>query len=198
MVRGRRGRPTRPEKYTILVVTKGAVTEMEYLNELARRANRKDPGIYVKVKHIPGAPTTVVAKLQSPQGDVSGYQEVWVVVDEDDNDLDPFLQECARLSRLGKPLWVAVVSRPCFETWLVAHYEDVRKYTNQDGAKAHLGKITGRGSSAKALPDGFPYDAMSEAVTRCRLPGSGLEPQNSLPPTPGSAMPHLIERLGLY
>lgn len=196
MVRGRRRGATRLEKYPILIVTNGAVTETEYLNELARRANRSDPAIHVKVKHIAGVPDTALRKLQSPQGDVSDYREVWVVVDEDDNDLGPLVQKCAKLSRRGKTKWVAVASRPCFEAWLVAHYEQVRKYTNQDGAKSHFAKITVRSPNDKELPDDFPYEAMSDAATRCRLSGSDLEPQNALPPNPGSGMPHLLKRLG--
>ncbi len=175
-------------------MTNGETTEIQYLNELARRAYRNDQSLAIKVKLVKGSPSTVVKKLTSPHGDTSDYDEVWIVVDEDDFDVGPLMDACRRNSASK---WVAVVSRPSFETWLVAHYEMVGKHMHQRDAKRQLAKITGRSEDEKELPAGFPVENWEDAARQCRLAGRQEEALNTLPAKPGSGMPHLLRRLGL-
>lgn len=194
MSRPRRKQVARPSKTTILIVTNGEITELQYLNRIAARARRLDKSLEIKVKAIPGAPLTVVRKLESPQGDVSGYDEVWIVVDEDDFDAGAFLDAC---NRHRSSHWVPIINRPCFETWLVAHYEPVSRHVSQEDAKAQLARITNRRPNEKDLPADFPFDAVGLAVRQCRLSGAEEEATGVLPPKPGSGMGHLLRRLGV-
>ena len=198
--RKRRRRSSRTEKTSILVVTNGALTEKIYLDEIKQRA--VDAGAEelknasVKVHFINGETDTLLKKLSSPHGDTSSYDEVWIVVDEDGHEREPFLRDCARRGT-KKQNWHGIVSRPCFEVWLVAHYEQVRRYPDQKAAQAHYRRLIPDTVGEKELPSDFPYDAVADAVPRSHLKGEAQPPLDELPPTPGTGMPHLVRRLGL-
>lgn len=195
--RGRSRRPARLARRTILLVTNGEVTEKRYLDELKQRAPARELGLAITVKVVPGEPPSVLKKLASPRGDTSSFDEVWFVFDEDGHDRRDIYVECARRSG-RRQKWYAIVSRPCFEVWLIAHYEQVRSYAEQAKAQAHLRSLIGRNVPAKQLPQNFPFEEAVAAVDRSRLPGADEEISvEALPPSPGSGMPHLLRRLGL-
>lgn len=201
MADARRSRRTpRREKHSILIVTNGAVTEQLYLNEIKRRALRtqrsRDENFSIKVHFVNGETDSIIRKLRSPHGNTQGYDEVWIVVDEDGADRESFLRKCREASSRNQP-WAGVVSRPCFEVWLIAHYEQVQRYSDQEDAQRHFRRLTPPGLGTKELPEDFPYSAVAAAAERSHLPGAELPGTGSLPPSPGSAMPLLIERLGL-
>ena len=186
MARRQRSRKTRQPRQTILLVTNGRVTEYMYLKELGKRAQ-----LSIKVKMINGEPETLVRELQNPRGDTSGYSEVWIVVDEDGMDRSGFLAACQEASSSKQP-WYGIVSRPCFEVWLIAHYEQVHRYSSQQDAQRHFQRIAN--TATKELPQDFPYNEAVAAIERCHLPGIDENPVNELPPSPGTAMPHLVRR----
>lgn len=192
----RRSKRKRPLRRAVLVVTNGTRTENEYLSALKQFVDRSR--VAVKVMALNESPTVMLKKLRGRDSDLRDYSEVFLVVDEDGEDRTDFIRQCARLSSgqpTNGPTWTAVVTRPCFETWLVAHYENVRRYTDQDGAQKHFRAVSG--AVGKSLPPGFPTEAFVDAATRCHLPGDHLGDPNTLPPVPGSAMPHLLRALGL-
>lgn len=198
--RRRRRRASRTEKKSILLVTNGALTEKIYLEELKRRALRteraKEENFAVKVTFINGETDTLIKKLSSPHGDTESYDEVWLVVDEDGHERTAFLGDCTRRTT-KKQGWFGVVSRPCFEVWLIAHYEQVRRYANQQAAQEHYRRLIPDGLGEKEIPSDFPYEALEQAVSRSHLNGTPQPPLKDLPPVPGTGMPHLIRRLGL-
>lgn len=175
-----------------MLATNGKNTEQEYLSELKSRLS--GPGVTIKVDFTNGSPENMFRKLRSPYGDASGYDEVWLVVDEDGTHLEKFLSHCRQASKKHQQ-WIGVVSRPCFEVWLVAHYEQVRKYMDQSGAKAHFHRLEPYCAESKSLPASFPYDQIDEAMARCQLPGSSPAGHNEMPPTPGTGMPLLVRSL---
>ena len=151
----RKRRSQRVERRTVLLATNGRVTEDAYLRQLCRRVNHD--GISAKVKVIKGDPLTVVKQLGGPRSDLSDYKEVWIVVDHDGRDRHDFLAACRRLSSRQTAVH-GVVSVPCFEVWLNAHYAPVKNYQNQADAQAHYRELTGLSSKdAKMLPDDFPW-----------------------------------------
>jgi hypothetical protein len=93
--------------------------------------------------------------------------------------------------------WHPVVSRPCFEVWLVAHDEPVHRYVDQADAQRHYRKLVPAGTPEKAIPKTFPYGDVADAVSRCHLPEARQARVDELPPTPGTGMPHLVKALGL-
>ena len=195
MTRRRRG-VTRPAKTPILIVTNGRQTEHSYLLEIKRRASADLSGLAITVQFLNGSPRSVVSQLQRPKSDVGAYAEVWIVVDEDGEDLKELVSAVERLST-RRQSWHLIVSRPCFEVWLTAHVEPVRKYATQKEAQEHFLSTAGDRRMPKVLPERFPFDRIDEASIRSRLAGVDLPPLGELPPSPGSAMVHLLRRLGL-
>ncbi|MGP5048358.1 RloB family protein [Glutamicibacter ardleyensis] len=185
----------RTAKTTILLVTNGKNTEAEYIAELSKIANQTQ-GLSVKKQFINGEPKSVLKKLCSPMGDTSGYDEIWILVDEDGHDRVPFIQDCLDQTTNSQK-WYPVVSAPCFEVWLVAHYERVRNYTHQTDAQGHFRKLISDSTPSKSLPQDFPFPEMNKAIDRCQLNGVTLHSINELPSRPGTSMPHLIKRLNL-
>ena len=191
----RKQRSQRVVRRTVLLVTNGRVTEDAYLRQLCRRVNHD--GISAKVKVIKGDPLTVVKQLGGPRSDLSEYEEVWIVVDHDGQDRHDFLAKCRRLSS-KRTVVHGVVSVPCFEVWLNAHYAPVKNYQNQADAQTHYRELTGLSSKdAKMLPDDFPWDRGGQAAARCHLPTDSLPETDTQGPCPSTTMPHLLCSLGL-
>ena len=191
----RKRRSQRAELCTVLFVTNGRVTENAYLQQLCRRVDRDR--VSAKVKVINGDPLTVVKELSGPRSNLGDYREVWIVVDHDGRDRHDFLAKCRRLSS-KRTVVHGVVSVPCFEVWLNAHYAPVKNYQNQADAQAHYRELTGLSSkNAKTLPDDFPWDKVTQAATRCHLPTDSLPETDTQGPCPSTTMPHLLCSLGL-
>ena len=191
----RKPRSQRAERRTVFLVTNGEVTESAYLQKLSRRVDRERVSVNVKV--IKGDPRTVVRQLGGSHSDLSEYREVWVVVDHDGQDRHDFLAACRKLSS-KRTVVHGVVSVPCFEVWLNAHYAPVKNYRNQADAQAHYLELTGLSKkNAKALPDDFPWDGAAQAVVRCHLPTDSVPEPDTQGPCPSTTMPHLLRGLGL-
>lgn len=189
---GRAGK--RNSRRTVLLVTNGTVTEKCYLNELKKRASKAD--LSVKVEAKSGEPLSVIRKYCSPAGNPGGYDEVWFIFDEDGKDLSEAMAQLrGKDSRSQR--WVGVVSRPCFEVWLTAHYAPLRSYVDQAEAQRHYEQVAKVPRGGKALPQAFPYDAMGTACIHCSVSTDEPLAENQLPPSPGSAMPLLLRALGL-
>ena len=175
-------------------MTNGRVTEKAYLQQLCRRVDQR---VSAKVKVIDDDPLTVIKRLSGPRSDLSEYREVWVVADHDGQDRHDFLTACRGLSS-KRTVVHGVVSVPCFEVWLNAHYAPVKNYQNQAGAQAHYRELTGLSSKdAKTLPADFPWDKAKQAVTQCHLPTDSLPEPDTQGPCPSTTMPHLLSSLGL-
>ena len=191
----RRRRAQLSERRTVLLVTNGRVTENAYLQQLCQRTDRSR--MSVKVKVIDGDPLTVIKELKGPRSDLSEYEEVWIVVDHDGQDRHDFLAKCRRLSS-KRTVVHGVVSVPCFEVWLNAHYAHVKNYRNQADAQSHYLELTGLSKkNAKTLPDDFPWDKVTQAAARCHLPTDSLPETDTQGPCPSTTMPYLLRSLGL-
>lgn len=191
----RRRRAQLSERRTVLLVTNGRVTENDYLQQLRQRTDRSR--ISVKVKVIDGDPLTVIKELSGPRANLDDYREVWIVIDHDGRDRHDFLAACRRLSS-RQTVVHGVVSVPCFEVWLNAHYAPVKNYQNQADAQAHYLELTGLSKKhAKTLPDDFPWDRGSQAAARCHLPTDSLPETDTQGPCPSTTMPYLLRSLGL-
>lgn len=178
-------RPRRAERKRLLVVTEGVKTEIQYFEGMVQFF--RSTGVAVKGVRSKGVgkdPERVLqAALDFNEQDPDGFDEIWIVVDVDDHaTLDAAL---VRARRLNIPV---VVSNPCFEIWLIWHYEDCAAYQCTKDAVDRLGKF---GHTEKQIPNTFPYDAHPDAVRRAKG-GVALTEQG---PNPSSAMPHLLAAL---
>lgn len=182
-VEGRR--PRRVERSRILVVTEGVKTEVQYLEGLVQFLRSTGATIRgVRPKGVGKDPSRVVrAALDLNAQDPDGYDEVWVLVDVDEHTtLDDALLE-ARAN--GIP---AIVSNPCFEIWLIWHYEDCGAFQTSKQAAALLERY---GHTDKSVPNSFPYAMHAEASRRA----GSLVGTCQMGPNPSTAMPHLLQSL---
>ena len=125
----------RDPKRTFLVFCEGAKTEPAYLGALRRDPDVRDKAaveIQINEKSFGWAPLTLVeaaveARVRSidENGEID---EVWCIFDVEWPQNHPNLQKAVALAKDNN---VAVaVSNPCFELWLVLHFEDQSRFLN--------------------------------------------------------------------
>ena len=173
----------RSTKTTVLVVTNGEVTELCYLEWLRDKVNGPHEKYSVTVKDISGDPLRVLSKVPT-----KNYDQVWLVVDRDDHSpekMQGFIKDCQSRNI------TAVVSVPCFEVWLNAHYKRVRNYQDQKEAQQHYRQLSGVSEKdEKTIPQNFPYDNYEQACANAHLAGKYENPRpNVLDKSPATPMP---------
>ncbi|MFB9923563.1 RloB family protein [Amycolatopsis halotolerans] len=107
--------PHRQQRSLILLVCGGEETEPSYFNGMRRWF--RNPAVKVVVKGKKGDPETLVRYAARVRSE-NDYDEVWCVVDVDHF---PLPGAVASAKKLGVKL---AVSNPCFEYWLLLHFED--------------------------------------------------------------------------
>lgn len=107
--------PFRTARSQILIVCGAKRTEPDYFEGLKRA--RRNPAVKVKVLGKGIAPDQLVRYAAKLRHD---YDEVWCVVDTDEFDIAPAAKGA---QKTGVQL---AVSNPCFEHWLLLHFEDHR------------------------------------------------------------------------
>lgn len=175
MARGH-SRSARP---TFLIVTNGEVTERQYFEYFRRFV----PSL--RIKTIKGAsPKQVVEKAnkfsREAKREGAQYTKVWAVFDQDN-----YGKEIKNL-RQSRQSCVLITSIPCFEVWLIWHFEDMGGVPEtkqvQDRWEKVIGKYLAENSkreqtakARKQLPGDLPYDKWPEAHQRHnRLNGEGI------------------------
>jgi hypothetical protein len=174
--------PYREERSQVLIVCGGKVTEPAYFTGL--KSHRRNPAISVTVKDKGTSPEGVVrhaVKLRESRG----YDEVWCVVDVDQFDLDG----AVRLAR--QETVNLAVSNPCFEYWLLLHFEAcTTPLSSYSEVAAKLTKHLPRYSKAALKFRDFA-DGVDLAVGRARK--SCPEPHTELRRNPATGVWRLVE-----
>ncbi|SFS55511.1 RloB family protein [Saccharopolyspora flava] len=183
-------RPTgnRRERSRILVVTEGEQTELQYFKGLCRFLRATGVSVTgVDVKTEGRDPLSVVNRARRETrneklvGARDGFNAVWCVVDVDDHETLPEAVELAQRMKFN-----VAVSNPCFEMWLLFHFEACTRYTTRSELRAKLRKF---GVDGKSIPSGFPYkDAPLASKRAPRFDGA-------VPENPGSGVHALSDYL---
>jgi hypothetical protein len=178
MARDRRkagGRPlrrrvaTRRPRKTLLIFCEGERTEPEYLDALKRQPSVRDvAAVDLRVETGQGGSVlrtlvSMAAAASSRAIDEEGeIDEFWCVFDVEWPRNHPGLREAIEQARQnGIEL---AVSNPCFELWLILHFQDQSAWLDNDGACRLRRRIDG--SSDKGL-DAAKYLALTgDAVRR--------------------------------
>jgi hypothetical protein len=139
--KGLRRRPARlqPRK-RVLVVCEGEVTEPGYLNAI--RVQYRTPLVDVRVVGEGEDPKAVVerairlrresfAQARARKDENCRFEEVWCVVDVDEHILLPDAKQQARDNGVE-----IVVSSPCFELWILLHFQDQSAYIDRGAVQA--------------------------------------------------------------
>lgn len=82
------------------------------------------------------------------------------------------------------------ISSPCFEIWLLWHFEDRTAWIDAATLSKLLRK---RGFSGKNMPQQFPYEKYGDAMARASR-CAAVTTQHT-PPNPHSSVPNLISVL---
>jgi hypothetical protein len=166
----------------ILVICGGARTEPGYLKGL--RASRRDAAIDINVRVKARSPEQLVDYTTKIVR--ADFDEVWCVFDVDEFDIEAAVQAARRL-RIG-----LAVSNPCFELWLLRHFEECRRHlANYDAVVAKLRKY--QPNYDKMIADFADYaGGVVNAVSRAKK----LEPTGDAHTVnPSTSVWRLIERI---
>lgn len=171
---------TRSERRSVLVVTNGFRTEVDYFYAL-----RKEPWVTadkVTVKFESGEPNAVVLRAAKIRDD-NAYDEAWAICD-----VDEFATEAAVTAAAEREVELAF-SRPCFEIWLILHVsEGCPRFNNATQVGRHLKSLLTNWDKTGLRFSDFRAGVF-EAVVRARRLG---EPPDA---NPSTAVWRLIESL---
>lgn len=133
-----RKRPTRQSYDRILIVCEGSKTEPQYFEEIRQTYKLSSTNIEVVHSAYGTSPRKVTQYALDKFASTKEYDQIFVVFDRDDHAdyydaLDLIEANNGKLKNSEKnPVPVhAIASIPCFELWLLLHYEDVHCYKDR-------------------------------------------------------------------
>ncbi len=139
----RRRVASRAPKRTFLVFCEGRRTEPDYLKALKREPAVRDLAsvdIRIHEDTLGSAPLTLVkaaADARARYGqDQSEIDEVWCLFDVEWPKNHPNLKEAIALAKRSNVK--VAVSNPCFELWLLLHFQDQNAWLDTNAAKRLL------------------------------------------------------------
>jgi hypothetical protein len=150
-----RKRKSRAPYNRILIVTEGKKTEPNYFNEIIARYRLHTANIEVQPSQYGTSPLQVVeyARDLFQDGDThknvgaKTFEQVYAVFDRDDHktyfgalDLAAQLNGKLRNDEKKPVIFQAVPSVPCFELWLLLHFEEISAPIHRDEALKRLKK----------------------------------------------------------
>jgi hypothetical protein len=177
----RRSSGTRPERRTVLIVTNGERTEVDYFEAL-----KKESWVTVAkvtIKFEAGAPGAVVNRAARIRDD-NGYNEAWGVCDVDEFDVTAAIESAATQS-VGLTLSV-----PSFEVWLILHVaKSCPGFNTASQVGAYLKKLVAHWDKTR-LEFGDFRAGVFEAVAQAKRLGN--------PPkaNPSTSVWRIVESLG--
>jgi hypothetical protein len=129
----------RPPHDRVLVVCEGSKTEPNYLEEIRRKLRISSADVRVVHSSLGTEPRQVVDSAEQMFLETKAYDAVYAVFDRDDHrTYEEALSRAAALDGLlkndeGKRVpFKAVPSVPCFELWILLHFEDVHHFNHRD------------------------------------------------------------------
>lgn len=176
----RRSVATREEHRSVLIVTNGKSTEIDYFEAL-----RQEPWITahkVRAKFEPGAPDAIVRRAARIR-DENAYDEAWAVCDADEYDVQKAMSAASACDVC------LALSVPSFEVWLILHLSAGCPGFN-DAAQAgdHLKRLLSGWSKTSLRYSDFS-GGIFNAVDRAKRLGAPPEAN------PATAVWRLIESL---
>ncbi|MCC3243719.1 RloB family protein [Methylocystis sp. WRRC1] len=130
----------RPTKIKFYIYTEGANTEPEYFRHLA--SSNKGTLVGIQIVPAAGVPLTIATKACAHAKDLVRAakrdsalknDKVWAVFDQDEH---PGVREALGMCRSAGV--GTAFSNPCFELWLILHYEDFDKPDDRHQVQRYL------------------------------------------------------------
>ncbi|MGW6195905.1 RloB family protein [Kribbella sp. NPDC055110] len=139
----RRRSASRPERKTILIFCEGEASEPDYLNALKRLPEiRSNTAISLVIDPTPGLPLDLVQKAVQRRRRDAEIDECWCVFDVEWPQHHPHLERALRIAA-AEGVRVAI-SNPCFELWLILHFQDQAAFLHTHGAETISRRLDGR------------------------------------------------------
>lgn len=181
----------------VLICCEGEVTEPSYLNGLKRELRIR----LVHIEVVPGGanPKTLVdcavekkqeaaREARREKDDNLKYDEVWCVFDVDAHEHIPD----AKLKADANNIKLAF-SNPCFELWLLLHFQDQRAYIErhpvQSACRGHMPGYD------KEVPFDVVFPRYREAVDRAAALDHWQETRGCAGENPSTGIHRLTERI---
>ena len=135
-----RRRPARRDPYDrVLIVCEGTETEPHYFREVVEAYRLNTANVVVR-SGATSDPRDVVATAQEAYSDDPDYEGVYVVAD---GDVETFGQARAAVREIQRgdadglgAVLSLVASVPCFEYWLLLHFQETAKPYHKEGARS--------------------------------------------------------------
>ena len=133
-----RKKPKRPAYDRILIVTEGAKTEPLYFEDIRKQKRISSAHIEVIHSALGTQPRQVVDSAVEKFKESKAFERVYAVFDRDDH--LTYADALARARQLDKTLkndermavrFFAVPTVPCFELWLLLHFENVLAFNHR-------------------------------------------------------------------
>jgi hypothetical protein len=132
----------RPERKTVIIFCEGEASEPDYINALKRLPEiRSNTSISIEIDPGWGVPLTLVKRAveRSREDEVD---ECWCVFDVEWPKNHPNLKRAVQLAdQHGIRL---AISNPCFELWLILHYEHQAAFMSTKEAERKSRSLDGR------------------------------------------------------
>ena len=185
----KRKKGTRPPYERILIVSEGSKTEPLYFDDIRIQNSIPSAHITVMPSHLGTEPRQVVDFAEQKFLQTREYDRVYAVFDRDDH--RTYNDALVRAEGLngkhknseGKKVpFFAVPSVPCFELWLLLHFEDVQAFWHRDDIVERLkGHIAGYEKAATEIYNRTESN-LEIAIQRAErlrsrfTPASGVDP----------------------
>lgn len=193
----RRKVATRKPRKTLVVFCEGERTEPEYLNALKRKPSVRDvAAVDLRIQTGQGGlvPRTLVAMAiearERAMDEDAEIDEFWCVFDVEWPRNHPGLDDAVKQGR-SNGINLAV-SNPCFELWLILHFQDQAAWLDNNQARRLRRQLDS--SSDKGLQSAIYMPLTAEAVRRAAgLDRRHLQDDTPFPhDNPSSGMHHLL------
>lgn len=184
----------RPPHDRVLIVTEGSKTEPNYLTEI--RQELRISSAHIEITHGDvTAPLQVATYAETVFKKTREYERVYAVFDRDSHDLGSYkgaLQKARDLDGKMKnsenkaTAFKAIASVPCFEFWLLLHYEDEQGYHDRTDIFRRIGTHIPRYSKGRDDIYGITAPRLAMATTRAAnlrrrfSPNEGDEPYTDM------------------
>ena len=179
-----RKKGTRPPYPRILIVTEGEKTEPQYFDEIRRQERIPSAHVVVRNSRDGTEPIQIVEYAIESFGEHNGeFDQVFVVFDRDEHHTYHAALNACRDTTLKNdekkriPIR-AVPSNPCFELWLLLHYEDIHHLFHRDDIIDRLKRYIP--NYEKAFPGTFAWTrpALVDALARAKRLQECHSPEN--------------------
>ncbi|CAO5252852.1 RloB family protein [Frankia sp. AgKG'84/4] len=177
-----------------MIFCEGKRSEPDYLNgikQLPHVARNTAISIEIDLEH--GVPLSLVKRAVQRKGEDKEIDEFWCVFDVEWPNQHPNLEQAVSLAQQHDVR--LAISNPCFELWLILHFEQYTRFASTDKIERHSKNLDGRTGKRINAAQYMPLRGM--ATTRAQeLSARHKQDGNQLPKNnPSSSVTDLLIRI---